>query len=112
MTERIVGFAAGNHMVSFAVAFEMLLIDIIGDYPARVLSFCHHSPYSDWGLPVETAEADRKGIYYCGGPPDEQACLQFPSVTNWRGWGIKIIEPHFGDVQHYPDAGPLRHNML
>ena len=71
MTKRIIWFAARNHMISFAVAFEMLLIDIIGDDPGRVPRFCHHGPYPDRSLPVETAEADWEGIYYCGAPAAE-----------------------------------------
>src|SRR6516162_616893 len=107
MAERIVRSAAGDHMIGLTIAFEMLLVDIIGHDPSGIPGLCYYRPRTDRGLPVETAEPNRKRVDHGCDTPAERRGPQLPPMTNCGRRRIKVVEPHFGDIQHHADTAPL-----
>ena len=62
MAERIVGVTAFDYVVGLAVAFQVLLIDILGHNPGGILGFGDDRPVSYGSLPIEAAESYRKAL--------------------------------------------------
>src|SRR5579872_6097062 len=49
-------------MLSLAVALEVLLVDVVGKHPSRILHLGGNAKRTDRSLPVKSAETDREGI--------------------------------------------------
>src|SRR6185437_10497535 len=114
---RIVGIAALDHMLGLAVALEMLLVDVVGHHPGRIVGLVADGPGAGRRSPIVAAESNWKSIYdrrmgtaarvrFCfwvrfgmtrlgiGGM--RKSCFAVsPPAADRRG--IKIVQAHLGD---------------
>ena len=134
MAERIVGIAALDHVLGLAVALEMLLVDVIGHHPGRIVGLVADGPDSRRRLPVKAAESDRKGVDDGRMRTDDRVRLIFAACPfEWRGsakWyaclalpvrrrpptgvgrTIVIVQAHLGDVHDDPGMRRARQDVL
>src|SRR6185437_9775788 len=117
-------------MLGFAVAFEMLLVDVVRYNPGWVVSLVADSPGSGGSSPVIAAESYREGkddirmhavsrrfrfaalyVMRLGVSCMRESALANSPPTANRGW-VVVIQPHLGNVHHDPVARRIRQDVF
>src|SRR5580704_19392392 len=91
MAERIVGIAAIDYVLGLAVAFEMLLVNVIRDHPGRIVGFIADGPGAGRRAPVVAAEPDRKSVKDRGMRADDRVRLFRPEPFRMAWLGVRGV---------------------